>query len=148
MDTGSRERYQSLTAQYYRRANVIVLLCSLDSEFTLTRLTKWHAEAQYYIDHSEIVFAVVGTKSDLPETEREVTSEMLHAFARHVNIPLEFVFEVSSQTGEGVEELLTSLCDAVIKQFLQTSIKGIIKMMVACMLTTLDWGRGLIKKNT
>ena len=124
MDTGSRERYQSLTAQYYSRANVIVLVCSLDSEFTLTRLTKWHAEAQYYIDNSEIVYAVVGTKSDLPETEREVSMDMLHGFARHVNIPLNFVFEVSSQTGEGVEELLTSICDAVVNQFLQTCTKG------------------------
>ena len=117
MDTGSRERYQSLTAQYYKRANVIVLVCSLDSEFTLARLTKWHAEAQYYIDNSEILYAVVGTKSDLPETEREVSQDMLHSFAQHLNIPLEFVYEVSSQTGEGVEAMLTSICETVIKQF-------------------------------
>lgn len=125
MDTGSRERYQSLTAQYYSRANVIILVCSLDSEFTLTRLTKWHAEAQYYIDNSEITFALVGTKSDLLETEREVSMDMLYGFARHVNIPLDFVFEVSSQSGSGVEELLTSLCDAVVGRFLHPTKKGI-----------------------
>jgi len=119
MDTGSRERYQSLTAQYYKRANVIVLVCSLDNEYTLARLTKWHAEAQYYIDDSEILYAVVGTKSDLPETEREVSRDMLHSFAQHLAIPLQHVYEVSSQTGEGVELMLTALCNTIVNQFHQ-----------------------------
>ena len=124
MDTGSRERYQSLTAQYYKRANVIMLVCSLDSEFTLARLTKWHAEAQYYIDNSEIQYALVGTKSDLPETEREVSLDMLHSLAQHLSIPLEHVYEVSSQTGEGVEHMITSLCNAVMMQFCTPSRRG------------------------
>lgn len=117
MDTGSRERYQSLTAQYYNRANVIILVCSLDSEHTLTCLNKWHAEAQYYIDSSNIIYAIVGTKSDLPDTEREVTTDMLHNFASHLNIPEEYVLEASSATGEGVEEVINTLCGAIVQRF-------------------------------
>lgn len=117
LDTGSRERYQSLTAQYYRRANIVLLVCSLESEYTLTRLTKWHAEAQYYIEDPEVVYAVVGMKSDLSETQREVTTDMLNSFASHFNIRPECVFEVSARTGKGVEDMLKALCDRVVLQF-------------------------------
>lgn len=122
MDTGSRERYQSLTAQYYNRANVIILVCSLDSEHTLTSLTKWHAEAQYYIDNSDIIYAVLATKSDLPETDKEVTLEMLQNFASHLHIPVECVFEASALSGEGVEEMIDALCETVILQFSASSL--------------------------
>ena len=122
MDTGSRERYQSLTAQYYRRANVIILTCSLDSEHTLTRLSKWHSEAQYYIDSTNIIYAVVGTKCDLSENDREVAMDSLHSFAEHLGIPLKYVFEVSSLTGEGVEKMISDLCDAVVSQFILGSL--------------------------
>lgn len=152
MDTGSRERYQSLTAQYYKRANVIILVCSLDSEHTLTCLTKWHAEAQYYIDDSNIIYAVVGTKSDLHQTEREITFEMLQSFAGHLNIPLENVFEVSASTGEGVDEMLTALCEAVVTLYVQGSLKGrgmfsmLCEKCVRTLIINVQWPKLLSKK--
>ena len=121
MDTGSRERYQSLTAQYYRRTNVILLICSLDNEDSLTRLTKWYAEAQYYIDNSKVIFAVVGMKSDLSETQREVSEDMLYDFARHFK---KFIFEVSARTGSGVDEMLRYLCQSVIETYLRGTLDG------------------------
>lgn len=117
MDTASRERFQSLTAGYYRRANLVLMVCSLDSEFTLTRLTKWYAEAQHYIDDADVVYAVVGMKSDLAEHEREVTSDMLNGFAAHYNIGQNHVFEVSARTGKGVNNMLKVLCTAVVEQY-------------------------------
>ena len=117
MDTASRERFQSLTAQYYKRNNVIILVCSLDNEYFLTRLSKWFTEAQYYVDDPRVVYAIAAMKSDLPPARREVTREALLEFAEHYNIREELVFEVSAMTGEGVEEMLLTLCEAVIEQF-------------------------------
>ncbi len=114
---------------------MIILVCSLDSEHTLTRLSKWHAEAQYYIDNSDdIVYAVVGTKCDLPEVEKEVTTELLHNFARHLNIDLANVFEVSALSGEGVEEMMTALCGAVVEQFVRSKSEKDISIVVAILL--------------
>ncbi len=121
MDTASRERYQSLTAQYYRGAHIILLVCSLDSEYTLTRLAKWCQEAQYYVDETDVVYAVVATKSDLPEDEREVSREMLLGFSSHYGVDDSRVFEVSSKTGEGVDEVLHILTEIVVERFERTS---------------------------
>ena len=93
------------------------MACSLDSEYTLTRLAKWHQEAQYYIDETEVTFAVVATKCDLPESEREVSQEMLQQFASHFAISQTYVFEVSSKTGQGVIPMLDALCEAVVRRF-------------------------------
>ncbi len=117
MDTASRERYQSLTAQYYRGAHVVLLVCSLDSEYTLTRLAKWHQEAQYYVDESEVIYALVATKSDLEEVEREVSREMLLGFSSHYGVEEARVFEISSKTGEGVDDMLQTLAETVVEQF-------------------------------
>ena len=117
VDTANRERFQSLTAGYYRRANVILMICSLDHEYTLTRLAKWFAEAQHYKDDSDVVYAVVGMKSDLAENEREVTLDMLNSFAAHCNVSKKYVFEVSAKTGDGVNSMLKVLCTAVVDQY-------------------------------
>ena len=117
MDTASRERYQSLTAQYYRGAHVVLLVCSLDSEYTLTRLAKWHQEAQHYVNEPEVIYAVVATKSDLHEVEREVSRGMLLGFSSHYGVEEARVFEISSKTGEGVDNMLQTLAEAVVEQF-------------------------------
>ena len=122
LDTASRERFQSLTAQYYKRNNVILLVCSLDNEYFLTRLSKWYTEAQYYVEDPNVIYAVVAMKSDLPPVRREVTRQALLDFARHYSISEDHVFEVSALTGEGVDEMLLSLCEAVIEQFQRGSI--------------------------
>lgn len=93
------------------------MVCSLDSEYTLTRLAKWHQEAQYYIDDSDVVYALVGTKSDLFESQREVTSDMLQQFGSHYAVSQTCMFEVSAKTGQGVEPMINTLCEAVIEQF-------------------------------
>ena len=121
MDTGSRERFQSLTAQYYKRNHVIILVCSLDSEYFLTRLAKWYIEAQYYVEDPNVIYALAATKSDLPTARREVTRDALLEFAEHYNIREEHVFEVSAATGEGVDDMLTHLCEAVIERFTRGS---------------------------
>ena len=121
MDTGSRERFQSLTAQYYKRNNVIILVCSLDNEYFLTRLSKWYTEAQYYVEDPNVLYAVAAMKSDLPSSRREVTRDALLEFAQHYGIREDHVFEVSAVTGEGVDEMLTSLCEAVVEQFYRGS---------------------------
>ncbi len=117
VDTGGRERVQSLTSQYYRRANIVLLVCSLDSEYTLNRLTKWFGEAKFYVDDPDVTYAVVGVKSDLLEHEREVTTDMLHGFAGHYNIDEASVFEVSARTGAGVKEMLKALCTAAVDTY-------------------------------
>ena len=100
---------------------MIILVCSLDNEYFLTRLAKWYTEAQYYVEDPNVIYALAATKCDLPSTRREVTREALLEFAEHYNIREEHVFEVSSATGEGVDEMLSCLCEAVVERFVRGS---------------------------
>ena len=116
VDTADAEKYQSLTAHYYRRANVVLLVCSLDDEGSLNRLNTWYREAQYYVDEQETIYAVCGIKSDLRMDEREVTLEMMQSFARHIEIPETCVFQVSAKTGLGVNDMLQTACSVALEK--------------------------------
>ena len=114
VDTTDREKFQSLTAHYYRRTNILLLVCSLDDEVTLTQLTKWYRDSLYYVDEQDIIYAVCGLKSDIPDYRKEVTLEMMQKFARHVEFPESCVFEVSAKTGEGVDDMLATVCSTAL----------------------------------
>ena len=116
MDTSDREKFQSLTAHYYRRTNIVLLVCSLDDEVTLNRLTKWYQESQYYIDEQDAIYAVCGIKSDLHSHEREISLEMMQSFARHVEFPKNCVFEVSAKTGSGIKDMLKTVCSTALEK--------------------------------
>ena len=116
VDTADGEKFQSLTAHYYRRTNIVLLVCSLDDEVTLTRLTKWYRDSQYYVDEHDTIYAVCGLKSDLQDHRKEVTLEMMQQFARHVEFPENCVFEVSAKTGEGINNMLTTIAPLLSKR--------------------------------
>ena len=112
-DTAGGERANSLTQQYYKHAQIICLVYSVDSEISLNSLGKWIEDARFYLedsqDSSKHLFALVGLKSDIPVYQREVKTEDVKRFADHFDIPSECCFELSNVTGEGVAEMLKFL---------------------------------------
>lgn len=52
----SHERGQSLSAQFYKRIQAVILVCSLDNEQSLIHLAHWIAEATVYIKNSTKVW--------------------------------------------------------------------------------------------
>ncbi|XP_011409672.1 PREDICTED: ras-related protein RABF2a-like [Amphimedon queenslandica] len=110
----SNVRGQSLSAHFYRRIQAVILICSLDNEHSLHRLTHWIHEAQVYIKDPKPVFIIAGTKSDIDDTKREISTEALYNFGSfHNDIP---VFEVSAKTGHGVTNMLKSLAERLADQ--------------------------------
>lgn len=121
MDIRTEERGQSPSAHYYRRVQAVLLVCSMDNEFSLTRLTFWLEEAKLYCNEQRILFAVVGTKSDLPEQQREVTDDTLSAFAVHHRLPL---YLVSAKTGDGIDNMLKKVAQRIVDQRVQMTGTG------------------------
>lgn len=99
----------------------MLLVCSMDNEFSLTRLTFWLEEAKLYCNEQRILFAVVGTKSDLPDQQREVTDDTLSAFAIHHRLPL---YLVSAKTGDGIENMLKKVAQRIVDQRVQMTGTG------------------------
>ena len=114
-DTAGRERFQSMTAQYYRHINVVLLVCSADSGMTLTKLSKWYGEARNYIDDTAVTYALCVTKGDLPDGEKEVTRGEVDSFAEYCRIPQKHIFEISAKTGDNVLHMIKELCGAVVE---------------------------------
>lgn len=116
VDTTDREKFQSLTAHYYRHTNIVLLVCSLDDEGTLTQLTKWYRDSQYYVDEQDTLYAVCGLKKDIHYSRKEISLETILRFAKHVDFPENCVFEVSAKTGEGIADMLTTVCQNAVEK--------------------------------
>lgn len=116
-DTAGRERFQSMTAQYYRHINLVLLVCSADSGITLTKLSKWYGEANTYIDDTVVTYALCITKSDIPDDEKEITRGEIDSFAEHCHIQQRHIFEVSAKTGDRVLHMIKHLCGAVVDSY-------------------------------
>ena len=113
MDNDGEERFE-ISGAYYRKANVVILCCSLDDDESLSYIRDFHEDAQNYIYGQDTIYAIMATKADLPEEARQVTKQSLENMANRLNILLHLVFQVSAKTGEGVDDLLRDLCNAFV----------------------------------
>jgi small GTP-binding protein len=144
VDTADGEKFQSLTAQYYRRTNIVLLVCSLDDEISFNRLTKWYQESRYYIDEQDVVYAVCGLKSDLHPHQREITLEMMQGFAQHVEFPENCVFEVSAKTGSGIADMLKTVCSTAVERIRRHTQDRHCECHSIYLLHSVPGGRGIV----
>ena len=114
-DPSSSERFRPITRSYYRGAHGIVVLYDISDKESFGKLSFWLGEIEKYAPE-DVCKVVVGTKCDL-EDRREVTREEGEEFATKAGLSF---FEVSSKTGENVDELFTCLAKEIIKKRLES----------------------------
>ncbi|KAG8506773.1 Ras-related protein Rab-42, partial [Galemys pyrenaicus] len=73
-DTAGQERFWSVTRSYYRNSAGGLLLFDITNRTSFENITRWHQEALEKVKPFNILFLVVGHKSDL-EAERQVRPE-------------------------------------------------------------------------
>jgi GTPase SAR1 family protein len=87
-DTGGQERYESMTANYYRNAHAVILVFGVDEEGTLYALNEVVGEAKDTCRQSDnLVLALWGSKSDLPSHMHTVKQDAIDAFLTTHAIP-------------------------------------------------------------
>ena len=107
-DTAGQERFRSLAPIYFRDADIVFLLYSVDNLDSFNSIESWNE--QMVQNHAiPLLKVLVANKIDLP---REINSEMGKNAAEKINAEY---YEVSSKTGEGVSDLL----EGVAQQFLE-----------------------------
>lgn len=104
-DTAGAERFRSLTTQYVRDASVVLVVFSLSDRLSFQSVGFWRKTVAKMSMGAQTAF-LVGTKSDLVET-RSVSQADAIRLAELLDFSK--YLEVSSRTGEGVEELLHSI---------------------------------------
>ncbi|KAM6961300.1 ras-related protein Rab-15-like [Aplochiton taeniatus] len=108
-DTAGQERYQTITKQYYRRAQGIMLVYDITSEASFQHIVKWASDVDEFAP-DKVQRILVGNKSD-EEVNRQVAEDRGIQLAK--NYGLDF-FEVSARTDTNIKESFTRLTELVL----------------------------------
>ncbi len=114
-DTAGQEKFRSLIPLYTNEANIILLIYDISNTESFNNIGKWY-DSLNNINKDEVIFALVGNKSDL-DYNRKVKKEEAEKYANEHNYLFQ---EVSALTGEGIQVLfLNKLIDQIRTQFIQ-----------------------------
>ena len=103
-DTSGQEKFHSITTSYYRSGDICLMVYDVGLSSSFISLDKWYQE--YRDSNSNGILVIVGNKIDNPKV---VDTNLLKQYADRCKA---IYTEVSSKTGEGVEQLF----DLVIRE--------------------------------
>nr|XP_046155364.1 ras-related protein Rab-15-like isoform X1 [Oncorhynchus gorbuscha] len=108
-DTAGQERYQTITKQYYRRAQGIFLVYDITSERSFQHIMKWASDVDEYAPDN-IQRILIGNKSD-EEEKRQVATGQGNKLANDYGMDF---FETSASTNYNITESFTRLAEQVL----------------------------------
>ncbi|XP_022067591.1 ras-related protein Rab-15-like [Acanthochromis polyacanthus] len=109
-DTAGQERYQTITKQYYRRAQGIIFVYDITSESSFQHIEKWSSDVdENALDKVQTI--LVGNKSD-EEHRRKVTKDQGSKLAE--TFGMEF-FETSASTNSNISESFLRVTELVLQ---------------------------------
>ena len=106
-DTAGQERFKSLTQNYFRNAEGVLLVYDVTKTESFDNLRDWISSIKKNMETKNIFLPliIVGNKVDM-EDSREISKEDAENFAKENNYKY---FETSAKTGEGVEDIFIYL---------------------------------------
>jgi small GTP-binding protein len=107
-DTCGQERFRSLTSNYYRHADGVILVYDANEPDTFQNLKSWLNSINENTQIS-IPKVVIANKIDL---ERKISSYNLKQFSKENKVE---VFESSAKTGININEPFTAIIKEVLK---------------------------------
>ena len=108
-DTAGQERFKNITASYYRGANGIILIYSINARESFDNLTSWIIEInKQYTKNKKPPIFLVGNQ--MKEEERLVKKEEGKAFADKFGLMFS---ECNSKTGENVNSIFNKLVKTI-----------------------------------
>merc|ERR1711934_937362 len=110
-DTAGQERFRTITSNYYRGANGIVIVFSVTEEESFNSVARWLAEIERNVGTS-VHKILVGNKCDMV-SKRKVQRETAVEFAHKFGIPY---VETSAKEGHNVQEVFNELSDRIRKE--------------------------------
>ncbi|MGH0132835.1 UNVERIFIED_CONTAM: hypothetical protein FKN15_050743 [Acipenser sinensis] len=100
-DTAGQERYQTITKQYYRRAQGIFLVYDITSERSFQHIMKWASDVDEYAPE-KVQKILIANKAD-EEQKRQVATEQGIKLAKEYGMDF---FETSACTNYNIKEEL------------------------------------------
>ena len=114
-DVSGHQKFRSLIPLYASDVNIILLIYDISKIESFNNIDKWFSFLNN-INKNEVIFALVGNKSDL-DYNRKVKIEDAEKYAKEHN----FIFqEVSAMNGDGIQELfMNKLLEQIRTQLIQ-----------------------------
>ncbi|XP_033888165.3 EF-hand calcium-binding domain-containing protein 4B-like [Acipenser ruthenus] len=103
-DTAGQERYRSITKQFFRKADGVIVMYDITSELTFTSVRQWLTSVQEGAG-DDIPIMLVGNKTD-KESEREVQFKSGQRLAKDLDL---LFYECSAFSGQSVKESMLHL---------------------------------------
>lgn len=103
------ERAGSMTSSYYSSCHGIMLIYDVTEQCTLSSLRRWIENASSYARGSQASYFLVGNKIDENASEIKVDTAKAEHFSKNLEIPIAGNFRISAKTGEGVQEMFSSV---------------------------------------
>ncbi|XP_072551155.1 EF-hand calcium-binding domain-containing protein 4B [Salminus brasiliensis] len=110
-DTAGQERYRSITKQFFRKADGVVVIYDITSEQTFTAVRSWLASVQEGAGE-DIPVMLLGNKTDL-EGQREIQFKAGEKLAKDSQL---MFFECSASSGHNVTESMIQLARVLKEQ--------------------------------
>ncbi|XP_069951680.1 EF-hand calcium-binding domain-containing protein 4B-like isoform X3 [Cherax quadricarinatus] len=110
-DTAGQERFRSITRQYYRKADSVVVMYDITSEQSFLNVVDWITSVKETAG-DEVMIVMLGNKVDLQE-HRCISQGMVDKLAKVNNC---FTFECSAATGSGVQDVMMHIATLLTTQ--------------------------------
>ena len=112
-DTSGQERFHTLTKNYYRGADGIIMVFDLKRSETFDELTYWMEEINKNCDKNKIGLILVGNKNDGNLDERKISREQGNKIAELYN----FIYiETSAVTNDNIKECFDLMVKTLFKK--------------------------------
>ncbi|XP_063601691.1 ras-related protein Rab-13-like [Penaeus indicus] len=103
-DTAGQERFRSITRQYYRKADGVVVMYDVTNEQSFLSVNDWLTSVKETAG-ADVSVAVLGNKCDLAGARR-VPKDIAYKMIKSHNC---LMYEVSAASGNGVQESIKHL---------------------------------------
>lgn len=107
-DAAGQERFRTLTSSYYRNANGILIVYSVNHRPSFQSIQTWLEEVQHYASEKTVVM-LVGNKNDL---SREVTVKEGEALAEYIGCK---IIETSAKDHTQSTQVFQKLAESILK---------------------------------
>ena len=110
-DTAGQERFKSISINFIKKANGILLLYDITNKFSFQSVNRW-MESIKEAAGEKISVILIGNKCDL-EKEREVSKEEGEEKAKQFNLPF---YETSCKEGININEVFETLAEDILSK--------------------------------
>lgn len=109
-DTAGQERFETVTTQYYRRAQAIFLTYDITNSKSFARIGKWLQLIREKADE-DVYLMLLGNKKD-KEQKRQVSTQMAEEYARFLKIPFH---ETSAKQDDNIENVFLEAAESLLQ---------------------------------